>query len=115
MAPNLMYDWESSQPTLEVCMADYCISAVSYESQGRHIDWVRVHKDLGDSIGDGMVCSRAFVADLISSNKATFQTIVPGDNKKWKDGSRIHVIDKIYLATNSNSTKRDNLGSLETF
>ncbi|RMO09250.1 hypothetical protein ALQ48_01890 [Pseudomonas coronafaciens pv. zizaniae] len=96
-------------------MTDYCISAVSYDSQGSHIQWVRVHKDLGTSVGEGMVCAREFVADLISSNKATFQTIVPGVSIKWKDGSRIHVIDKVYLTTDSNSTKRDNLGSLETF
>ncbi|WP_122556153.1 DUF3892 domain-containing protein [Pseudomonas viridiflava] len=96
-------------------MTDYCISAVSYDSQGNHIEWVRVHKDLGDSIGGAMVCARAFVADLISSNRATFQTVVPGVRTTWQNGARIHVIDGVYLTTDSNSTKRDNLGSLQTF
>lgn len=96
-------------------MTDYCISAVSYDSQGKHIQLVRVHKDLGDSVGGAMVCSRAFVADLISSNRATFQTIVPGVSGGWQNGARIHVIDEVYLTTDSNSTKRDNLGSLQTF
>ncbi|NAS98819.1 hypothetical protein CU664_03350 [Pseudomonas syringae pv. actinidifoliorum] len=96
-------------------MADYCISAVSYDSQGSHIQWVRVHKDYDSSVGEGMVCARAFVADLIASKKATFQTIVPGVDTKWQNGAQIHVIEKAYLTTDSNSTKRDNLGSLETF
>ncbi|WP_183138949.1 DUF3892 domain-containing protein [Pseudomonas syringae group genomosp. 3] len=96
-------------------MADYCISAVSYDSQGSHIELVRVHKLNGSSVGEGMVSARAFVADLISSNKATFQTIIPGVSTKWQKGAQIHVIEKVYLTTDSNSTERDNLGSLETF
>ncbi|PBP62584.1 hypothetical protein CCL19_20305 [Pseudomonas syringae] len=96
-------------------MADYCISAVRYNTEGTHIEWVKVHKDLGSSIGGWMRCPRAFIADLISSNKATFQTIVPGDKGGWKDGSRIHVIDQVYLTTDPNSSKRDNLGNLEKF
>ncbi|MBS7440597.1 DUF3892 domain-containing protein [Pseudomonas syringae] len=96
-------------------MTDYCISAVSYDSEEKHIEFVRVHKLTGTHVGEGMVSAREFVADLISSKKATFQTIVPGVTTKWKEGAQVHVVDEVYLTTEPNSTKRDNLGSLKTF
>jgi len=96
-------------------MYDYAISAVRYDSTETHIQAVRVHRDFGTSIGHAMVCDRAFVADLISRNKATFQTVVKGTTNPWQDGARIHVIDDVYLSTDPNSRKKDNLGNLPTF
>lgn len=96
-------------------MYDYAITAVRYDSTETHIQAVRVHKDLGSSIGEAMVCDRAFVADLIASNKATFQTVVKGTTIAWQDGAHIHVIDDVYLSTDPNGRKKDNLGNLPTF
>lgn len=96
-------------------MFDYCISAVRYDSTDTHIEVVRVHKDKGSSIGPAMTCDRAFVADLIQSGKATFQTVVPGTTNAWEDGAHIHVIDDVYLTTDPNVRKKDNLGNLKKF
>ncbi|WP_122219220.1 DUF3892 domain-containing protein [Pseudomonas syringae group genomosp. 7] len=96
-------------------MTDYCISAVRYDKDDKHIELVKLHKDYGSSVGDEMVCARAFVADLISTHNVSFQTIVPQVKGGWLDGSPIHVVDDVYLSTDANSTKRDNLGSLQRF
>lgn len=96
-------------------MYDYAITAVRYDSTETHIEAVRVHKDRGSSIGDAMVCDRAFVADLITNNKATFQTVVRGTSSAWQNGAHIHVIDDVYLSTDPNGRKKDNLGNLPTF
>lgn len=96
-------------------MSDFCISAVRYDSNNEHIDWVKVHEHRGSSIGTARTVHRAFVADLIRLGKATFQTIVKGSNGNWQNGAPVHVIDEIYLWTDRNSPKRDNLGKLPTF
>lgn len=96
-------------------MTDFCISAVSYDATKQHIDWVRVHQDLDTKIGPSRTVARAFVADLIRLNKATFQTIIKDSEGKWQNGAHVHVTDGEYLTTDRNSTKRDNLGNLPTF
>jgi len=96
-------------------MFDYCISAVRYDSTGTHIEAVRVHRDNDTTIGPPMTCDRAFVADLISNGKATFQTIIPGRQNPWQNGAHIHVIDDVYLTTDPNVRKKDNLGNLPKF
>lgn len=96
-------------------MADFCISAVRYDSNNQHIDWLKVHEDKGLSIGPARSVPRLFVVDLIRLGKATFQTVVKNSKDQWKDGEHVHVIDDEYLSTDRNSTVRDNLGNLPTF
>lgn len=93
-------------------MADYCISGVRYNPEGTHIDVVRVHTDSLTRVGDPMICDRAFVADLISREKATFQTVTKNSLGKWCNGALIHVVDQVYLATDANALEADNLSSL---
>lgn len=96
-------------------MFDFCISAVRYDSENQHIEWVKVHEDKGATIGPARQVPRAFVADLIRLEKATFQTVIKMSNGNFANGAHIHVIDDIYLTTDRNNTKRDNLGNLPTF
>lgn len=45
--------------------ADYCISAVRFNSQHTHIDKVRTHPDNGDSIGSSSDYARQDVVAAI--------------------------------------------------
>lgn len=94
-------------------MADFCITAVRYS--GEHIDYVKVREEKATSIGTPRTVERAFVADLIRLNKATFMTRVETNDGKWAVGAPIHVVDGEYLSTDRNSSKRDNLGNLPHF
>ena len=96
-------------------MADFCITAVKYSDDRKHIDWLVVKEEKPSSIGLDRIVSRAFVADLIRLNKATFQTRIKTADKKWKVGAQVHVIDGEFLTTNRNSTKKDNLENLPEF
>lgn len=97
-------------------MADFCITKVKYSDNQEHIEWVVAREELVGKIGDERVVARAFVADLIRKGKATFQTRVwDQTNKHWAQGAMVHVIEEVFLSTDRNSRKRDNLGSLPTF
>lgn len=96
-------------------MADFCITAVKYSTNREHIEWLKVNEEKPGKIGTDRVVARAFVADLIRLGKATFQTRVITSEKKWRVGAQVHVIDDVYLSTNRNSTKRDNLENLPEF
>jgi hypothetical protein len=96
-------------------MADFCITAVRYNQDRSHIEFVRVKEEKPGEIGPNRTVPRAFVADLIRLGKVTFQTRTETPEKKWKVGAQVHVIDDVYLTTNKNSTKRDNLENLPEF
>ncbi|MGE6992855.1 DUF3892 domain-containing protein [Pseudomonas sp. NPDC047961] len=97
-------------------MTDFCISAVRYNDDRKHIAYVRVHQDLNNKIGTRRTVERAFVADFVRLEKASFQTITfNATTKKWENGARVHVIEDEFLTTDRNSTKRDNLGNLPEF
>lgn len=96
-------------------MADFCITAIRLSSNGEHIEDVHVREEQETSISPPRVVARAFVADLIRLNKATFITRVKNANGNWSVGANIHVIDEQYLSTDRNSSKRDNLGNLPKF
>lgn len=87
-------------------MADFCITAVRYNKDRRHIDYVHVREEKPETIGPERIVSRAFVADLIRLNRATFQTWTKTPENKWKLGAKVHLIDGEYLTTNKNSTAR---------
>lgn len=105
-------------------MADFCITAVRYTKDRKHIDQVRVREEervVGEDgrtkivIGKWRLVSRAFVADLIRLDKATFQTRTLNANGKWDKGSQVTVIENVFLTTEPNNKKRDNLGELPEF
>ncbi|MBF8651271.1 DUF3892 domain-containing protein [Pseudomonas putida] len=93
-------------------MTDFCITGVRYDSTHQHIQFVQVSQDLPGGFGTMHIVPRGFVADLIRMKKATFSTwVLHGDGKLYK-GADVHVIDDIYLTTDANRTRKDNLGSL---
>jgi hypothetical protein len=96
-------------------MADFCITAVRYNTNRSHIEFVRVCEEKPGEIGPSRTVSRAFVADLIRLGKVTFQTRTKSSEGKWRVGAQVHLIEDIYLTTNKNSTKRDNLENLPEF
>ena len=96
-------------------MADFCITAVRYNQDRSHIEFVQVKEEKPAEVGPNRTVSRAFVADLIRLGKATFQTRTKAPDGKWKLGAQVHLIDDVYLTTNKNSTKRDNLENLPEF
>jgi len=95
-------------------MADFCITAVRYNKDREHIEYVHVREEKAKTIGAPRAVPRAFVADLIRLGKATFQTRTKADDT-WKLGAQVHLIDDVYLTTDRNSTERDNLGHLPEF
>lgn len=96
-------------------MADFGVLAVRYNSDRSHIDYLHVAEDYPNGFGTKRVVPRAFVADLIRMNKATFKTWVVNSENKWAPGADVHVLEDVYLSTDRNSRTRDNLGSLPEF
>ncbi|MBU0710661.1 DUF3892 domain-containing protein [bacterium] len=97
--------------------ADYCISAVKYDSEKKHIEKVKVHKDLGDTIEAPSEWTRTKVVETIEKG-SSFITITTNDKGNWKKGEDVHIITvkgKKYLRTDNNETEEDNLGNLPEF
>ncbi|AYO38882.1 DUF3892 domain-containing protein [Serratia sp. P2ACOL2] len=94
-------------------MTLYYISAVRMDASNQHIEYVKIIKG-GKGEADTTINSRQFVAELINDGATKFKTITRKDGK-WVNGADVHVIDDIYLSTDRNSTKRDNLGNLPKF
>jgi len=94
--------------------ADYCISAVNYSEDPKHIKEAKVHQDEGDTIGPGKIWSRSQIVSSIESGHS-FITILRSEDGKWKRGEDVHVIKvngKKYIRTDKNEIEEDNLGDL---
>ena len=61
--------------------ADYCISAVKYDQEHKHIIKARVHPDNGDTIGSATDTVRTTIVANIESGK-TFVTITKNKENK---------------------------------
>lgn len=96
-------------------MTDFCILAVRYSTDRKHINYVQVGEEQPGVIGPRRTVERAFVADLIRLGKASFQTRIKKSDGKLYQGAHVHLIDNTFLTTDRNSTERDNLGSLPEF
>lgn len=100
-------------------MADFSVTGVKYNQDHSHIEYVEVRRDFLVNkelkVGAPRIVPRAFVADLINSGKVTFHTRVYDGHGTWWKGSDIHVIDGVYLTTDPNKFKRDNLENLPEF
>lgn len=97
-------------------MPDFSVSAVKYDQEEQHIEWLEVREDFPKRVGDPRKVPRAFVADLIRKGCATFQTITRNPSTgNWQNGATLHVIGDEYLSTDPNDIKKDNLGKLPRF
>lgn len=93
--------------------SDQCISSVRFNQSRTHIDAVRVHPDLGDSLGTGVIWSRQQVITNLELG-LTFTTVVFRDGK-WSRGADVNIVyvgSEKYLRTDSNKSRADNLGNL---
>jgi hypothetical protein len=96
--------------------ADYLISEVHYYND-EFISQLKVHEDLGDTVGQANVWDREKVVYSIN-NGTSFCTILKNSEGKWNKGADVHVVfvnGKYYLRTDKNNTARDNLGNLPEF
>jgi len=98
-------------------MADFCITAVKYSPDKKHIDWAQVREETwGGKVSTGVrLVQRAFLVDLIRLGLVSFQTKTQDRDGTWRDGDNVTIYDDKYLTTEGNGTERDNLGSLPTF
>lgn len=99
-------------------MSKFYISAIQMDKTGQHIEWVKTHKVINDKKFDSMgsINSRKFIVELIETGYITFETISKNKNSNtWKTGAEVYIVDKKYITTEPNGTKRDNLGNLPTF
>ena len=97
--------------------ADYCISHVRYNDFKTHIVQVKVHPDLGDSLGVPGTWERADVLDSLR-NEESFCTIIKGTDNKWNHGAKVEIFTlngTDYIKTVKDSIEKDNLGKLPTF
>lgn len=98
--------------------ADYCISAVRYNSRHTHIDRVQLFPDNGESLGVITEVTRQTVIDEIK-RQTTFVTIFKGTaSGTWDKGQPVIII-KVngteYIKTVDNKTEADNLENLPEF
>lgn len=91
--------------------ADFYIAGIRKDKASGNIQQVKVIK--ADTTKK-LITDREFVARIISLGHTTFQTIY-WENEEWRYGAMVHVIDEIFLATNANTKKEDNLESLPEF
>ncbi len=99
--------------------ADYLISAVRYveTKTTKHISHIKVHRDLGDSVGESEIWSREDVVNAIDLN-STFITIFEDGNNTFKKGAeveKIRINNEWFITTEPDQTKKDNLGNLPEF
>ena len=98
-------------------MLKFYISAIQMDKTGQHIEWVKTHSVKNDIFDTkGSINSRKFIVELIETGYITFETISKIKNSNtWKTGAKVYIVDKKYITTEPNGTKRDNLGNLPTF
>jgi len=96
--------------------ADFCISAVRYDTTESHIDKVRVHVDNGDTLSNPAEWTRAQVVSAIEGKRSVI-TVYDKDGK-WRRGEdvRVIVVNGIkFIRTDTNYRAADNLGNLPRF
>ena len=70
-------------------MADFCISKVPYNTERTLIVAVRVHEDLGDSLGYPKDWLRSGILYLLNNGK-NFLTVFKEDNN-WIKGDKVRI------------------------
>jgi len=97
--------------------ADYLISGVRYNAKRTHIEMVKVHKDLGDTVGPAQETPRSTVVANIQ-NGSSYMTIFKGANGNWKKGQDVRIIkvgNEEFIRTDANAIASDNLENLPEF
>ena len=97
--------------------ADLLISAVTYSADETHIEKVRVHSDLGKSVGVPKISSRTDVVNNIKRG-LTYLTILKNAGGNWRQGQEVHTIrvgNEEFIRTDKNSVAKDNLENLPEF
>lgn len=96
-------------------MSDFCITEIQYSDDRKQITYVRVRENLFRDVGPARTVPRAFVADLIQSNKVTFKTKFQTNEGDWRDGVTVYVIGNGALTTAKDSFRRDGFENLPEF
>ena len=84
--------------------ADYLISAVRYENElnKKVISYFKIHRDNGDSVGEGSTWTLDEVRDAMQRGE-TFLTISKVNGSKWKKGKSILISNTNALFLNIDS------------
>ena len=97
--------------------ADYCISAVRFNSTHTHIDYVRAAVDNGSTLGVWQDYTRATVIAALKKG-TTFVTVYRGSDGNFRKGQPVYVIvvrGVEYIKTRDNGRAEDNLDDLPEF
>lgn len=97
--------------------ADFCITRVKYGRDRTSIVEVEVKQDLGDSLGAPQKFSRQVVVDAIRLRETTFVTapIKDGKHVRGADVDVVEIHGGLFLRTDGNAIKSDNLGQLPEY
>jgi hypothetical protein len=94
--------------------ADYGLSKVQYDAEGKRITQVEVRQDKGNSLGMPESWSREQLISAISDGK-TFVTILPGSAGNFRRGKDVHsptVGGSIFVRTDRHRRASDVLKDL---
>ena len=93
--------------------ADYIITAVGYDVHNTHITEVEIRPDTGTAVGQPARATRASVARAIQTGTA-FVTAYErlGQWYKGEDVRVVRIGSDVYLRTDANFVRADNLGNL---
>ena len=97
--------------------ADFCISAVQYDKQRKHIVAARVHADKGETLGEAITYPRTTIVDHIERNHS-YITVTKDKEGKWVKGQPVFVVlikTVKYIKTVDNEKESDNLENLPEF
>ena len=95
----------------------YGISAVKYDADYTHIDYVRQHLISEGRVDSGQVVPRLTVIANVH-NGILYRTIAQAPDGSWNVGAVvqiIHVNGIDYIRADGNLTPQDNLGQLPMF
>ena len=97
--------------------ADYCISAVQYDSAHTRITSVKAYKDSGDKLVDESTYTRQTIVDAIEKGTSIITVTKSSDGKMHKGQPVIVVVinGTKYIKTVDNKKECDNLENLPEF
>jgi hypothetical protein len=92
--------------------ANVLISAVKYDRDRKHIEYLRVHLPVSGVPGPAVRdVRRESVVDMISRERKTVLTVFDDDGT-WVDGAEVLVTAGGFLRTVADAVQEDNLGEL---
>lgn len=92
--------------------ANVIISAVKYDRDRKHIEYLRVHLPVSGIPGSAVRdVRRESVVDMIRRERKTVVTVYDDDGT-WVDGAEVLVTAGGFLRTSADDIQEDNLGEL---